>query len=322
MAKGMSKRKKQKLIKGVLTVIAIIALMIIWLLKPSNGGNRGNYDVSEGSAEFHFIDVGQGDATLIIVDGKNVLIDTGDKEARDALTDYLDSHGVDEIEYFVITHFDEDHYGVASHVLKNYDVKNVIMPNQVKEGTTYEAFIETLGEQQADKGVNVMNASEYIGKTISVGGREAVRDENGNEIEKARNGVKFKILAPLGEEYEDSNDYSIVMMAQFGNKKVLLTGDAEKKSEAEIVKAYDMIALDCDILKVGHHGSITSTTNELLTKAQPEIAVISCGKDNEYGHPHPEVVARLEKIDGIEIYITAEHGSVVFTIADDTIIKK
>lgn len=321
MAKRMSKRKKQKLIKGVITAICIIVLAVMWLLRPSTD-NGGSFEIPSGRAEVHFIDVGQGDSTLIMVGDECMLIDTGDKSAKEELTSYLDEQGIKEIDYFVITHFDSDHYGVATHVLNTYKVNNVLMPNQVKTGVTYETFIDTLEEKKNANELNVLNAHDMIGKTITLGAVEAKTDANGVETQKASEGMVFTVLAPLSDEYEDSNDYSVVMMARYGNKKVLLTGDAEKESEAEIVEQYNQNDLDCDILKVGHHGSKTSSSQRFLDKARPEIAVISCGEGNRYAHPHAEALERLRDIPEIVIYRTDENGSIAFVIENDIITKK
>ena len=182
----------------------------------------------------------------------------------------------------------------------------------------FETFIETL-ENHTE--INVINAHENIGKCYYV------------------DDLELKILAPLGEDYgsSDTNNYSVVVMARYGNNKVLLTGDAEKESEAEMVEKYKASDLKCDVLKVGHHGSRTATTDAFLEKVNPTIAVISCGvedgrsdgKDNNYGHPHKEVIDRLTE-KNITIYITeyrddegvAHRQSIVLESDGNTITKK
>ena len=259
------------------------------------------YDVPNGAAELHFIDVGQGDATLIKTGDKNVLIDTGKKSARDDLLNYLNNHGVTEIEYFVITHFDSDHMDNGVDILDNYDVKNLILPDQAKTNKTIEKFLDKVEEQVESKDIEVLNANEMVGDKL--------------EIEQ----LEITILAPLRNDYDDSNDYSVTMMVRFGNKRVLLSGDAEKEAEEDIVARYSEKELNCDVFKLGHHGSRTSSSQALLDLATPEYVIVSCGLDNEYGHPHTET---MDRVKNLKIYRTDTQGSVVLTIANDEITVK
>lgn len=296
MAEKLTKRKKQKLIKYTIGAVCLIILALIWYF--INPNENENYEVPKGTAEIHFIDVGQGDATLIKVGDKNVLIDTGEKSAKDELLAYLNDHSVKEIEYFVVTHFDTDHFGNGIDVLENYDVKKLLIPDQVKTTASYENFIDKATEQQESKDIEVLNANEMIGEKLLI-----------NELE-------LTILAPLKDDYDDSNDFSIVLMARYGNKRVLLSGDAEKEAEEDIVSKYSTNDLNCDVFKLGHHGSRTSSSQELLDLATPEYVVASCGVDNKYGHPHSEV---LKRIKGMKLYRTDEQGSIVFSISSDLI---
>ena len=292
----MTKKQKQNFIKGIITVICLGLLALFWfVIKPMLAPT---YEVPEGTAEFHFIDVGQGDATLIKVGDKNILIDTGEKSEEQALLSYLDSHGVVSIEYFVITHFDSDHFGNGVKVLEAYDVKNLLIPDQVKTTKTYEKFIEKAQEQKDKGDIEILNANTMIEEKITV------------------NSLELTVLAPLKNNYKDSNDYSVVLMARYGNKRVLLTGDAEKEAEADIVERYNASDLDCDVYKLGHHGSRTSSSKELLQYSTPEYAIISCGVDNDYGHPHKEA---LDRVSGMQIYRTDIQGTVVLSIANDVI---
>lgn len=299
MAIKLTKRKKQKLIKYTIGAVCLIILALIWYF--INPNENENYEVPKGTAEIHFIDVGQGDATLIKVGDKNVLIDTGEKSAKDELLAYLNDHSVKEIEYFVVTHFDTDHFGNGIDVLENYDVKKLLIPDQVKTTASYENFIDKATEQQESKDIEVLNANEMIGEKLLI-----------NELE-------LTILAPLKDDYDDSNDFSIVLMARYGNKRVLLSGDAEKEAEEDIVSKYSTNDLNCDVFKLGHHGSRTSSSQELLDLATPEYVVASCGVDNKYGHPHSEV---LKRIKGMKLYRTDEQGSIVFSISSDLITVK
>lgn len=314
-----TKRKKKTFEKVITLIVAAIILICGYFTVDKIVEDKTPvYEVPDGVAQFHFIDVGQGDAELVTVGTKAVLIDTGDRAGKDALIKYLDEHNVKEIEYFIVTHPDADHFASAAYVLENYTVKNVIMSHKVKTTKMFETFIATLENHTK---INVINAHENIGKCYYV------------------DDLELKILAPLGEDYgsSDTNNYSVVVMARYGNNKVLLTGDAEKESEAEMVEKYKASDLKCDVLKVGHHGSRTATTDAFLEKVNPTIAVISCGvedgradgKDNDYGHPHSETMEKLSA-KNITVYITeyrddegvAHRQSIVLESDGNTITKK
>ena len=294
--KKLTKRQKQMIIKGILTVVCLGILALLWfVIMPLF---EETYEVPEGTAQFHFIDVGQGDATLIMIGDKNILVDTGERSAKDTLIDYLDEHDVETIEYFVITHFDSDHFANAVDVLEEYDVVNLVIPNQVKDTKTYESFIAKAEEQSEAGDIEIILANDIVGDEINV------------------NELALTVLAPLKEKYDDSNDYSVVLMARYGNKRVLLTGDAEKDAESDIVAEYSARDLDCDVYKMGHHGSRTSSSQALLDKMTPEYAIVSCGAGNDYGHPHSEA---MDRVNGLEIYRTDTQGSIVLSIANDEI---
>lgn len=295
----MARRTKRKALKAVLSIIClIIAFFVYKCNQPSNEV----YEIPEGTAEFHFIDIGQGDATLIMVDGKNILIDTGDRadEDREKLTNYLKKMNVTEIEYFVATHPDSDHIGSAAYVVENYDIKNVIMSPKAHTSKTYENFITALEERPQ---INVINAQEELGNCINVG-----------ELE-------MKILGPIGEfNSDDNNNPSVVIMARWGNTKVLLTGDAEKEAESRLSAEYST-ALDCDILKVGHHGSSSSSQNSFMKYVKPEYAVISCGVDNKYEHPHKVTLDTLNYYK-TKIYRTDLQGTIIASTDGENITFK
>lgn len=288
-------KRTQNFIKAILTVICVAVLALLWyFMKPEK---QPTYDV----AEFHFIDVGQGDSTLIRAGDKNVLIDTGDGKAKDALFKYLDDRGITEIEYFVVTHYDSDHFANATAILDKYDVKKVLVPDQVKTTKTYEKFIVKLEEQVSQGRIEVLNANEMIGSILKI------------------ESLELTVLAPLKNNYKDSNDYSVCLMARYGNKRVLLTGDAEKEAEEDIVARYNVCELNCDVYKLGHHGSRTSSSQALLDKITAEAVIVSCGTGNDYGHPHSETMNRVEKL---KIYRTDTQGTIVLSIANDVLTFK
>ena len=208
-----------------------------------------DYEIPEGTAQVHFVDIGQGDAILIMADSKTMLIDTGEKDSDNVLINYLKAHNVTKLDYFVITHFDSDHFGEAVEVLNNFEVVNVLIPDQEKTTKMYESFIEAL---ENDESINVIFANDIVGESFGMGQ------------------LNIDVLAPLKNNYKDSNDYSITMLVRWGNIKFLLSGDAEKEAEEDIVETYTRLQLDCDVFKAGHHGSRTSSSQALLDKATPE----------------------------------------------------
>lgn len=284
----------------------------------SSSWEEPNYEIPEGTVEFHFIDIDQGDSILILVNEKAILIDTGVSSQKDELDAYLAGLGITELEYFIATHPDADHIGGADHVVETYKINNIILSPKEHTTKTYERFITAI-ETKVDNGEiaeeNVRVADEgLIGQSIYVG-----------ELE-------MKILGPLEpEDYNktDNNNPSVVIMARWGNNKVLLTGDAEKEAEIKLVEAYGS-QLDCDVLKVGHHGSHSSThsadpengiTYGFLHYVQPEMAIISCGVDNDYGHPHQETLDELAKYE-VEVLRTDLLGSIVLVSDGETITQK
>jgi competence protein ComEC len=308
--KPFSKRRKKNNLPSVGAILVILIVIAAYLglsaldyynpdvdidmggfniFEKLNGGDAPEVTVpapSDGELMFHFIDVGQGDAILITGKEGNILIDTSESRAKEQLDSYLKSAGVEKIDFLVLTHTDADHIGNAEHVIRNYDVKEVLMPDFVATTATYLGVLDAL----EDKGI-VPKLSKA-----------------GDQFELGT--LKCILLAPL-KDYDDANEMSLVIKAIYGDTSVMLTGDAEKESEGDMVDKWSDATLKCDILKVGHHGSTTSTTDAFLGAVAPKYAVISCGEDNRYGHPHDETIEKLEEM-GVEIYRTDLHGTVVF----------
>ena len=251
-----------------------------------------NSSISADKAQIYYLDVGQGDAELICLPtGETILIDAGLKSGGDQLTAYLKELGVDKIDILIATHPHADHIGGMEKVIQNFEIGEIYMPkvadDQVPTTATYTKLLEAI---QA-KGMKINQAK--AGTTIF-----------------SNDNATLEILAPNNSEYKDLNNYSIVTKLTYGHNRFLFTGDAEKESENEMLsKGYD---LSCDILKLGHHGSSTSSGVDFLNKVMPRYAVISCGKGNKYGHPHEETVTRLKKYAS-HLYVTADVGTIVFS---------
>jgi Predicted hydrolase (metallo-beta-lactamase superfamily) len=293
----MAKRKKKysgakkKVESVVATGVLIIIGLIVYFFGPdmfNDDSQRTGKVVLDGTMQVHFIDVGQGDSALIVTpDGKNILVDAGTNSSEKDLKFYLDSQDIKEIEYAVMTHPHEDHIGGADMVMNTYDVKNVIMPDVTHDSVTFERMLEAIDRN------NVNLITSKLGDVYTVGD------------------VSFKILAPVNAKYSSLNDYSVVIRVEYGGTSFMFTGDAEKLSEKEMLAKHNISEFACDVLKVGHHGSTTSTSREFLSAINPTAAIISCGTGNTYGHPHRETIDSLVD-EGVEIYRVDQLGSIVF----------
>lgn len=242
---------------------------------------------TDGEVMFHFIDVGQGDAILITTSSGNMLVDTSESAAEEQLGEYLEAAGVQALKYLVLTHLDADHIGNATYIINNCKVDTVILGLDCVATTK---MAKELMEAINSKDIDVMQVAS--GDSFSLGS------------------LQNTVIAPVSD-YGDANENSLVIKATYGETSVMLTGDAEKKSEKDILNKWSADALKSDILKIGHHGSDSSTTDEFLNTVSPKIAVISCGEDNKFDHPKPEILEKLEK-KGVIIYRTDFDGSIIF----------
>jgi len=242
--------------------------------------------IIDGEIAVHFIDVGQGEATLITTRGGNILIDGGDTPMGTRVSNYLRSVGVNSLTYVVATHPHADHIGGLIEVLQVFDVGAVIMPQVAHTTRTFENFIEVLEDR------NLPVRAPVAGHSFNLGG------------------ASFTIVAPNFSGYSNLNDYSIVLRMDYGDVSFLFTGDAERLSEEEILAAGHDVSVD--VLRVGHHGSHTSTSENFLAAIDPTIAVISAGANNQFGHPHGAVIDRLTNAD-IHIFRTDYHGTIVMS---------
>lgn len=235
----------------------------------------------------HYIDVGQGDSVFIqLPNGETVLIDGGSRSSGQIVSDYLEDHEVERLDYLVATHPHEDHIGGLTGIIEEYDIGEIYLPDVSHTSQTFENIL--LAIQSKDKGINKATAGSMI-------------------LDK--DGLSIKILAPEeNTDVSNLNNYSIVLRLDYKDNSFLFTGDAETSSEKTMINnGYD---LSVDVLKVGHHGSITSTSDEFLDMVEPIYAVISCGLDNIYGHPDQEILDKLNDMD-IEIYRTDLEGHVI-----------
>lgn len=270
--------------RGVILFVCILAVIVTAALSFRFLRPAADTDY----LEIRFLDVGQADSALIQNKNGTVLIDTGYRDSGAYLGNVLRECG-GKISCLILTHPHGDHIGGTLYVLEHCDVEMVILPPVPGEDTRYDAILEEIEEQDIPT------------RTLSHG--------EGFEMGRAR----FTFLAPL-KTYTEENDNSYVIRLDYGEISALFTGDAEADSERDQVKLYGAAEggpLDVDILKVGHHGSASSTTDTYLRAVTPTYAVISCGMGNDYGHPHKEVTNRLTKA-GILILRTDLAGNIHF----------
>lgn len=237
-----------------------------------------------GNLKVHYIDVNQGDSILIQQDGHNMLIDAGTNATETAVVSYLKHQGVTKLDYVIGAHPHEDHIGGLEKVIDTFQVDKVFMPEINHNTQTFKSVATSI----KNKGLKI--TTPKVGDSYSLGS------------------AKCQILAPVNASYDNLNNYSIVTKLKFGNNSFIFMGDAESLSEGEILQK--QLDISSDVLKVGHHGSRTSTTQNFLDKINPKYAVISCGKGNKYGHPMQETLNKL-KDKGIKVYRTDECSNVI-----------
>ena len=230
-------------------------------------------------AEIHFINTGNSDAILIKQGNLSALIDGGENGDESAVVSYLRAQGVNELEYVFATHPDADHIGGLDAVINSISVKNVFVSNGDADTKTYADFINAIANKGLSPSVPLLNSEFKLGSS------------------------KFKVLSVANTN--DPNNNSLVLLYTNGNDKVLFTGDAGQ----EIENSLDVG--DIDLLKVGHHGSKTSTSSSFIEKIKPEYAVLLVGENNRYKHPDSEVMSIL-KSKNIEVHRTDECGHIVF----------
>ena len=245
--------------------------------------------VGENKDRVCFIDCGQGDCETLISGEHVTVIDSGPQSTKHQTIQQLKDLGITNIENLILTHPHEDHIGGAYDILDNFNVSKIYMVKPSKSNTPKTKVYLNLLEKISSKGLSITQPE--IGGTIQSGD------------------FKMKFLSP-DKVYDDHNNNSIVIRADVDNKSFLFTGDAEKEPENQMLKKYRS-DLDCDVLKVGHHGSPTSTSDNFLKAVSPSIAVIEVGTGNDYGHPKGST---LKKLSNCKIYRTDLNGMIVITV--------
>ncbi len=233
--------------------------------------------------EVHFIDVGQGDAVLVTTPKKNLLVDGGKRNS--GVVGYLDSLEIDKIDIVIGTHPHADHIGGLIEVLSTFDIGKVIDPGITHTTVTYNDYMEAIDSNE----INYKVGKKGLKKQLSAD-------------------AYIKLLHPTSPDSRHLNNASVVAKVTLGDVVVILTGDVEKEGEQEMLEYTGL--LPGDVLKVGHHCSRTSSTMEFLEAVMPEVSIVMCGEGNRYGHPHSEVLERLEMINST-IFRTDLDGHIV-----------
>ena len=245
--------------------------------------------LTEGTLEMHFIDVGQGDAALLCCNGHTMLIDGGSSKSSSRIYTYLMEHEIKTLDYIVATHPHDDHAGGLAGALNAAKAERALSSTAEAEGRAFQSFLKYLDQQ----GVAV--EIPQPGDTFDLGT------------------AHITVLGPLRES-RNENDTSLVLRVSFGDFHALFTGDAENEEEADILASG--AELQSDVLKVGHHGGEDATSEAWLDAVQPKTAVISCGKNNDYGHPSAQTLDRLKAV-GAEILRTDQRGDIVLVVRFD-----
>ena len=305
----MKKAKGKKGNKAIIGAAIAIVIVIISLILNKNGTMDSMLDdaaqtttkqtsadtvdmtttepaVSGNLLDAYFIDIGQGDCALLVSDGMSMLIDSGEDEYADEVIRTVSDYGISTLDYVVVTHAHSDHMGSMADVISAIDVKNIIISEPCEDSSltaTYEKFIDAM---EASSAAIILAEPDY---TFSFGKADCT------------------ILAPFNVDSSNENNNSVVMHVTAGETSFLLTGDMEKSVEKQIMENYPL--LDIDILKVGHHGSSTSSYKKFIAQISPEVAVISCGLNNRYNHPSEKTLETLDE-NNVKYYRTDICGTV------------
>ncbi len=285
--------RKGNIISAVVAVLIVAAAAVWCWFNPETIGFK-----SKGFS-LTAVDIGQGDSIFIQCDGKNMLVDSGPVEGKDDLIEFLQSKKIKKLDYVLVTHQHADHIGGMPEVLKNFDVDQFIMyelpEKMVPTSKAYKKLLTSL----LDHDITVKAANDMVGESFMLGD------------------AKITVLGPIDGDTDNLNNLSVVTRVEYGDTAFILSGDAEKSEEKDIIKSG--ANLSADVYKVGHHGSKTSSTGKYLEAINPKYALISAGNDNSYNHPSEKTLEKLSE-RGIEYYITKEDGDITVT-SDGTNIK-
>lgn len=299
----MRESKKRKKILTFIIILVIFSVIVNRYTSISYNTITVTQYNSEDELQIHIIDVGQAESILIVQDGFTMLVDSGDNFTGDDVVKYIKNLGIDKIDIFLITHFHRDHAGGAHKIISSLDVKKIVCHKFSDLSTMQERF------WYID-----MSISRSIRETF---GSMSIFMESACENNKLKNfdvGDAKVYTLSQNNDAVNVNNKSIVFKLVYGDFSMLFMADAESEVEKELLE--EDADLSADVLKIGHHGSKTSTTDEFLDNVNPKYAVVSCGNGNDYNHPYGAVTKRFED-KNIPLYRTDELGDIVITVKDD-----
>ena len=295
----MKRRSKRKIAVSATTALTLAIFVIAFANKLF--GDKFRSTLAPSSSDFDktqdfvkIMDVGQADAALIYSNGCSAVIDAGLTSSADDISADLKGADIKDIDALLITHLHMDHAGALAKIAMSFPIDNLIIPNRDSSAEAMPTVNEAEKRVVAEKG-KVFTATE--GMNFNIGEFEVT------------------LLAYFPDATKE-NDRSVITMAKIGDKKFLFTGDAEKATEAEVLA--EKLNIDCDVLKVGHHGSKSSSTSAFLKAASPEYAAISVGKDNMYSHPSNKTLTALKNC-GAKVYRTDKNGDICFYVENGNI---
>lgn len=278
--------KKNKIIRSLVHIVKLsLVLSLVFALAGCEFHDKDV--VLSSTLKVMYLEVGQGDSILIQAQGEAMLIDAGEREEGNTVIHYLEQENIKSLKYIICTHPHSDHIGGMAQVIKEYKAQEIFLDKQEYDTDTFNNLINLVEKK------HIKTTSPTAGDSYNLGG------------------ATFEFLTPLGQNYGDNmNNYSLVIKLTNGKNSFLFTGDLEEEAEKDLLSKG--VNLEADVLKVGHHGSLTSSSIEFLREVDPVYAVISVGKENSYGHPSNITLANLEDED-VQVYRTDVMGTVIIS---------
>ncbi|WP_343247540.1 ComEC/Rec2 family competence protein [Diplocloster hominis] len=266
----------------IITLLTSFLLLTGCTASPSSSGTSTASSIPSGTLEVHYLDVGQADCTLLLSQDAAVMIDAGNRDDAQTILQYLDSHSIDSLDAIIFTHPHEDHIGAGADLLDKIPADSVYMNTDTPDSKVYKDLVSA-AEQ---KGLTPIHPSQH--DTLSFGD------------------CRLEFLQ-TGTDYEDTNDNSLILKVTHGENRFLFTGDAGQAPEKDLAEGG--VSLEADVFQAGHHGSEYSNSYVFLRAVNPPNVVISCGRDNSYGHPHEAALSRFRDV-GATVYRTDTMGTV------------